>query len=180
MSLAEESRLRHFIINLREDLFLQWDGQRDKPTHTTEVIDELIRLEGVLATRKAINAKRFKPRSYPSQSSRTNPRLNAVASPAAAGTLPPKRDSPHWSEWCKNNKACFRCGSKAHRKMECPQQTQSRNYRRPTNKGNSVTSQSLQLPTIRKADKSRGKDNNQETYTNKAKTGQAVDSVYDV
>lgn len=43
-----------------------------------------------------------------------------------------------------------------------------------------VTSQSLQLPTIRKADKSRGKDNNQETDTNKAKTGQAVDSVYDV
>lgn len=145
MTMSEESRLRHFIINLREDLFLQWDSQRDKPTQTTDIIDELIRLEGVIATRKALNAKRFKPRPYSSSHrSKTDSRLNAVASPTAAGTLPPKRDSPHWSDWCKNNRACFRCGSKTHRKTECPQTAPHRNQRRPQNKGSTTTNQPQQ------------------------------------
>lgn len=38
----------------------------------------------------------------------------------------PKKNDPTWNLWCKQNQACFTCGSKSHKSAACSQKVKNK------------------------------------------------------
>jgi Retrotransposon gag protein len=108
--------LRRFQNGLRSDIRAKMDEFHgdiktlDEYIHKADDIDRTMYRLKQSERRKDANQSPERGRSY-----------------AMGSQVPsPKTDPEGYKTWCKNNKACFNCGSKKHRVKDCPKKDSNR------------------------------------------------------